>query len=81
MRQRVEVGKKWLAGEVAPAWRMARALLLSRQSLYKPRQVRKPLIRPVPRPVVRELASDVKVSPEMMTVEDALVVLARRHVA
>ena len=77
----MEVGKKWLAGATSPAWRMARALLVSRQSLYKPRQVRKPLIRPVPRPVVRELAIDVEISPATLTVEAALVVLARRHVA
>lgn len=81
MRQRVEVGKKWLAGEVAPACRIARALLVSRQSLYKPRRARKPLVKPLPRPVVREVAIDVKVSPDLMPVEDALVVLARRHVA
>lgn len=80
MRQRVEVGKKWLAGEVAPACRIARALLVSRQSLYKPRRVRKPMVKPVPRPVSREVAIDVEISPATLSVEDALVVLARRHV-
>ena len=70
-----------MAGQVAPACRIARALLVSRQSLYKPRRVRKPLIKPVPRPVVREVDSDVRVSPASMGVEEALVILARRHVA
>jgi DNA invertase Pin-like site-specific DNA recombinase len=34
VRQRVELGKKWVAAAVAPVSRIARALLVSRQSLY-----------------------------------------------
>lgn len=80
MRQRVEQGKKWLVGEVAAPATIARVLLVSRQSLYKKRRVRRPVAKPVPRPVSRELAIDVEISPLTMSAEDALVVLARRHV-
>ena len=73
VRQRVNLGKKWLAGELAPAGHIARVLLVSRAALYKQRRVRRPIARPVPPPVVREVASKVRVSPETMPVEDALV--------
>jgi putative transposase len=78
----VEQSKKWLAGEVAEPATIARSLLVSRQSLYKkckPRQLR--IVKPAPRPVVREVIVDVAIGPEHMDVEEALVVLARRHVA
>ena len=77
----MNIGKKWMAGDVAPACRIARALLVSRASLYKERRARRPVIKPMPRPVVRDVGLDVRLSPETMKVEDALVVLARRHVA
>ncbi len=68
-----------MAGDVAPACRIARALLVSRASLYKQRRARRPIVKPISRPVVREVGLDVRV--ESMRVEDALVILARRHVA
>jgi hypothetical protein len=81
VRQRVEVGKKRLASELAPASHLARALLVSRQYLYRPRRVRRPIAKPVPQPMVREVGAAVRVSPATMTVEGRLVVLAPRHVA
>lgn len=38
-------------------------------------------MRPAPRPVCRGFGDDVIISPDRIGVEDALVVLARRHVA
>ncbi|MDQ6945024.1 MAG: transposase [Actinomycetota bacterium] len=81
VRQRVELGKKWVAAAVAPVSRIAEALLVSRQSLYKVQRIRQAVRRPRPRPVMRELDLDVQVGPEQLAPEEALVVLARRHVA
>jgi len=77
----VELGKKWVAAAVAPVSRIAEALLVSRQSLYKVQRIRQAVRRPRPRPVMRELDLDVQVGPEHLAPEEALVVLARRHVA
>lgn len=78
----MEQGKKWLAGDVAAPATIARVLLVSRQSLYKktkPRQLR--IVKPAPRPVVREVVISAPIGPDVMPVEEALIVLARRHVA
>ena len=56
-------------------------MLVSRQSLYKVQRIRPAVRRPRPRPVMRELDLDGQVGPEHLAPEEALVVLARRHVA
>lgn len=48
----MELGRKWVAAAIAPVARIAQALLVSRQSLYKPRLERHPVPRPQPRPVI-----------------------------
>lgn len=77
----MELGRKWVAAAVAPVARIAQALLVSRQSLYKPGRERQVIARPKPRPLMRSLDVGVEINPEQLAVEDALVVLARRHVA
>lgn len=77
----MELGRKWVAAAVAPVARIAQALLVSRQSLYKPRRERHVMARPKPRPLMPSLDVAVAINPEQLSVEDALVVLARRHVA
>lgn len=77
----MELGRRWVAAAIAPVARIAQALLVSRQSLYKPRRARAAMPRPQPRPVLRTVDLAVEVSPQLLAVEDALVVLARRHVA
>jgi putative transposase len=62
------------------AW-IARALLVSRQALYKPRRPRRAVVRPQPRPPSRELDLGEVIAPQSMGAEEALVILARRHVA
>lgn len=74
-------GRKWLDGEVAEPSAIARALLVSRQSLYKQCKPRLRIVKPAPRPVVRELDLGERIGPELMPIEKALVILARRHVA
>lgn len=66
----MELGKKWVAAAVAPVSRIARALLVSRQSLYKPQRIRQAVRRPRPRPVMRDLDLDVPVGPEHLTPEE-----------
>lgn len=70
-----------VAAAVAPVARIAQALLVSRQSLYSPRRARQPVFRPKPRPMMRAADLAVDVKPEQLSLEDPLVVLARRHVA
>jgi putative transposase len=78
----VRVGKRLMAGEAAPVSQIAEALLVSRQSLYKPSRPRRPAGRPAaPRPQLREVDLGERLDPATMPVEEALVILARRHVA
>jgi hypothetical protein len=62
----VEVGKQLIAAEVAKVRPIAHALLVSRQSLYKPRRARPPVRRLPRRPVMRALDLDVPLGPEQM---------------
>lgn len=70
-----------LAAETAPACQIARALLVSRQSLYKQSRPRRPVRRPAPRPQVRETPVDLKLDPATVPLEEALAYLGRKHVA
>lgn len=78
----MEQGRSWVAGEIADPSTAARALLVSRQSLYKKCKPRLRIVKPAPRPMVRALVDPAqRIGPELMPVEEALVILARRHVA
>lgn len=56
-------GKRWLEAESAPACQVARALLVSRQSVYKKPKPRQRLRRPTPRPQLRELQAPLALDP------------------
>jgi putative transposase len=75
------VGKQMTATEVAKVTPIAHALLVSRQSLYKPRRVRQFGRRPTPGPRLPAMDGNAPLGPTQMPAEDALELLARRHVA
>ena len=77
----MKLGKKLVEAEVAEVSVIAKALLVSRQALYKKSRERRPVRRPAPRPLVRETGIELVLDPATVSVEDALVILARRHVA
>jgi putative transposase len=84
VRKRAALGRRFVAEALAPVAAIARALLVSRQSLYLTQKRPDGPVREKPRlvpPVLPENWSELVLSPLSLVVEVALHILARRHPA